>query len=44
MIADVVYNESQIGIDVRGSNENEKINYALMPELIEGLSYDIKDY
>jgi hypothetical protein len=41
MIADAVYDESQIGIDVRGGNENEEINYELMPELNEGLPYDI---
>jgi hypothetical protein len=40
-IADAFYNESQIGIDVKGSNENEEINYELMPKLVEGLSYDI---
>jgi hypothetical protein len=37
------YNESQIGIDVRGSTENEEINYELLPELIEGLAYDMMD-
>jgi hypothetical protein len=41
MIADAVYTESQINIDVRGSNENEEINYELIPKLVEGLSYDV---
>jgi hypothetical protein len=44
MIADAVYNESQIGKDVWGSNDMEEINYELMPELtIEGLSDEIMD-
>jgi hypothetical protein len=41
MIADAVYTESQINIDVRGSNENEEINYELIPELLEGFSDEI---
>ncbi len=33
MIVHAVYNESQIIIDVRGSNDMQEINYELMPKL-----------